>query len=52
TPTVELGKGAEMGRFKLGSTVILLFGPETVSLGDSVKPDDPIKLGEAIASML
>jgi len=48
-PPVELVKGAEMGRFKLGSTVILLFGPGAVSLEKEIHADDPIKLGKSIA---
>ena len=36
---IHLEKGAEMGRFKLGSTVILLFGPR--ALGRTARPAEP-----------
>jgi len=52
SPTIELGKGAEMGRFKLGSTVILLFGPDAVSLEKEIQADNSIRLGEAIAELV
>jgi len=51
TSQVRLSRGAEMGRFKLGSTVILLFGPNAVALDSALQPDQPIRLGEAIASL-
>jgi len=49
TPPVTLARGDEMGRFKLGSTVILLFGPEAVTLEDSIQPNTGIRLGATIA---
>ena len=51
SPPLELDKGDEMGRFKLGSTVILLFGPGAASLEKELQPDNTIKLGEAIAKL-
>ena len=50
SPPITLEKGAEVGRFKLGSTVILLFGPDAVELENTIQPDNTIKLGEALAA--
>ena len=33
---IELAKGAEMGRFELGSTAIVLFGPNQVQWADQL----------------
>ncbi|MDO6515095.1 MULTISPECIES: archaetidylserine decarboxylase [unclassified Neptuniibacter] len=49
-PPIKLEKGAEMGRFKLGSTVILLFGKDKISWQTGLDANSPIKLGEAIGS--
>lgn len=49
--TVELDKGAEMGRFKLGSTVVLLFGKDTVTWSDMLTPCAPVRMGERIGSL-
>ncbi|WP_299182546.1 archaetidylserine decarboxylase [uncultured Neptuniibacter sp.] len=46
---IQLEKGAEMGRFKLGSTVILLFGKDALTWSDSLTAASPVKLGEMIA---
>ena len=46
---VFLKKGEEMGRFKLGSTVILLFPPNTIEWNKELKADSPIQMGVAIA---
>ena len=43
-----LGKGEELGRFELGSTVILLFRPGQVNLEDLL-PDQSLVLGQVIA---
>ena len=47
---VELGKGEEMGRFKLGSTVILLFPPATVAWDEAYMGDSPTRLGESLGT--
>lgn len=44
----SLASGAEMGRFNMGSTVILLFGPGRVSWEPSLLPDRVVRLGERI----
>ena len=46
---VILEKGEEMGRFKLGSTVILLFGKDAIEWCDSLKAEDPVRLGQALS---
>jgi len=51
TSQVKLKRGAEMGRFRLGSTVILLFGPEAISFSDTLQAEAPVRLGEAIATL-
>ncbi|WP_086734195.1 archaetidylserine decarboxylase [Erythrobacter colymbi] len=44
--------GDEMGRFYLGSTVVLLFEPGRVAWRDDLKPGDPLRMGEALATRL
>ena len=44
--------GDEMGRFYLGSTVVLLFEPGRVAWREGLKADDPLRMGEAIARRL
>jgi phosphatidylserine decarboxylase len=41
--------GDEMGRFYLGSTVVLLFEPGRVAWMEGLKPADPLRMGQAIA---
>ena len=48
----QLAAGAEMGRFLLGSTVILLFEPGRIDWLDGLKPLDKVRMGEAIARWL
>jgi phosphatidylserine decarboxylase len=47
--SVELQRGEEMGRFNMGSTVILLYGPDKVSWVDSLQAGRPLLLGQTIA---
>lgn len=51
TPPIVLAKGEEMGRFKLGSTVILLFGDDCMEWLDSYRPGSTTRLGEAFGSL-
>lgn len=46
---IRLEKGAEMGRFNLGSTVIMLMS-ENVMLDDLIKPDNTVRMGQALAT--
>jgi phosphatidylserine decarboxylase len=39
-----------MGRFKLGSTVILLFAQDKVLWDEALAANSPVKLGEKVAS--
>ncbi|MFV0279075.1 MAG: archaetidylserine decarboxylase [Parahaliea sp.] len=48
---VRLDKGAEMGRFKLGSTVILLFPQGAVEWDSRYRAGTPTRLGEALAAV-
>ncbi|HEY9545989.1 MAG TPA: archaetidylserine decarboxylase [Solimonas sp.] len=45
---VALARGAEMGRFNMGSTVILLAQPGALSWSDSLRPGQSIMLGESL----
>ena len=47
---VELAQGDEMGRFLLGSTVVLLFPNRAVKLGAGWAADAPVRMGQAMAS--
>lgn len=44
-----LAAGDEMGRFYLGSTVVLLFEPGRIEWLDGFKPADSLRMGQAIA---
>lgn len=50
--TTEFRRGEEMGRFNMGSTVILLFPPDTVQLDDSVQPGTVVRMGQSIGRLL
>lgn len=45
---MELAQGAELGRFNMGSTVILLFEPERIRWMPSLRPGAVLQLGEII----
>lgn len=49
---VELRKGEEMGRFKLGSTVILLFPEGTMQWDERYAPGVSTRMGEAFGRAL
>jgi len=48
---VTLEKGAEMGRFKLGSTVILCHPKGVVNWKDTLQAGTPLRMGEASADL-
>jgi phosphatidylserine decarboxylase len=50
-PPIELPQGAEMGRFLLGSTVVLLFPRGPLQFNPRWTPGAPVRLGEAMASL-
>lgn len=43
-----LKKGDEMGRFLLGSTIVMLFRPNTIAFNDDWAPERPVRLGEVM----
>jgi phosphatidylserine decarboxylase len=45
---VNLGKGEEMGRFNMGSTVILLFPAGAVTQDTGLAAGDPVQVGQRI----
>jgi phosphatidylserine decarboxylase len=48
--SIELRKGEEMGRFLLGSTVVMLFPPPALDFNPAWSPARPVRLGEAMAN--
>ena len=49
---IQLEKGAELGRFKLGSTAIVLFGPQQVQWLDELAANSPVRMGQALAKQV
>lgn len=49
---ITLKQGEEMGRFLLGSTVVMLFPKNTIRFNDLWKAEKPIKLGEMMGNAL
>jgi phosphatidylserine decarboxylase len=47
--SIELSKGAEMGRFLLGSTVVMLFPANTLLFNAEWCANLPVKMGESMA---
>jgi phosphatidylserine decarboxylase len=47
---VDLEKGAEMGRFLLGSTVVMLFPKNTLAFNPAWAPTRAIRMGESMAA--
>jgi phosphatidylserine decarboxylase len=48
---LHLDKGAEMGRFNMGSTVILLLPPDTINWLSTVEARDSVRVGQALARL-
>jgi phosphatidylserine decarboxylase len=48
----DFAAGDEMGRFYLGSTVVLLFEPGRVEWLEGLKAGDPLRMGQAIGKRL
>ena len=46
---IELAQGAEMGRFLLGSTVVMLFPKRPLRFNPAWLPAGPVRLGEVMA---
>lgn len=49
---LRLDQGAEMGRFNMGSTVMLLFGPGGVAWEPGLAPGDRLHMGQRIGQTL
>ncbi|MFL2855686.1 MAG: archaetidylserine decarboxylase [Pseudohongiellaceae bacterium] len=47
-PPIQLAAGAEIGRFKLGSTAIVLFPPDTVDLNQKLETNCQVRMGQQI----
>ena len=45
---ISLNQGAEMGRFNMGSTVILLFGPEAVRWESAFQAGTTVQMGQRL----
>ncbi len=49
TPAHQFRKGAEVARFNMGSTVILLTGKDAIHWLDNIQATDTVQMGQAIA---
>ncbi|HYQ72016.1 MAG TPA: archaetidylserine decarboxylase [Gammaproteobacteria bacterium] len=52
TPSIELQRGQEMGRFNMGSTVILLYGHDRVDWLAGLQPGDSVQMGDILGWVL
>jgi phosphatidylserine decarboxylase len=50
--SIRLNKGEEMGRFNMGSTIIVLFGKDKVRWESQFKADKTVNLGEKIGDII
>ena len=48
---IELERGTEMGRFNMGSTVILLFAKNSIQWNQDLAAEQPLLMGQAIGSV-
>jgi phosphatidylserine decarboxylase len=51
-PPIVLEKGAELGRFLLGSTAIVCFGPGAAAWDESFRDGTPTRMGERLGARL
>ncbi|MDO6445022.1 archaetidylserine decarboxylase [Colwellia sp. 1_MG-2023] len=49
---IRLNKGDEMGRFKLGSTVVATFSPNMINFNETAGPETVTRLGEHFADII
>lgn len=49
---LHLARGAELGHFRMGSTVIVLFGKDQICWLEALKENGVVKMGECIGSSL
>lgn len=47
---IVLRQGEEMGRFLLGSTIVMLFPPDSIVFNPGWAPERPVRLGEAMGN--
>jgi phosphatidylserine decarboxylase len=47
---IVLEKGAEMGRFLLGSTIVMLFKENSIAFNPNWAPERPVRLGEPMGN--
>lgn len=51
-PDIRLNKGEEMGRFKLGSTAIVVFGPDVMTWDESYRAGTATVMGQKLGEMV
>lgn len=51
-PAVQIARGGEMGRFKLGSTVIAVFAENRVELNAALAPGKAVNMGTTLGAAL
>jgi len=49
---IHLNRGEELGYFKLGSTVIVVFGKNKVAWNENLQPETHVKMGELLGSII
>ncbi|MDN5851211.1 MAG: archaetidylserine decarboxylase [Nitrococcus sp.] len=47
----QLPRGEELGRFNMGSTVIVLFGPDQVTWRADLHAEQPVRMGQALGRL-
>lgn len=47
---IVLGKGEEMGRFKLGSTVVMCFPENAIEFAEELKAESALRMGQELAA--
>ncbi|MDH5259756.1 MAG: archaetidylserine decarboxylase, partial [Gammaproteobacteria bacterium] len=48
---IQLERGQEMGRFNMGSTVILLFPDQKIEWKEILRSDDPVIMGQTLGNI-
>ena len=48
--SIILGKGAEMGRFNMGSTVIVLFSEDAITWDAAIQPEATVRMGTKLGT--
>lgn len=48
---IQLDKGQEMGRFNMGSTVIVLIGAKQATLAPDIHADAPVQMGQLLGNI-